>query len=187
MEGIYLIVGLGNPGERYSTTRHNIGFQVLDCLAKEEQKSFQKEKGPFRCFKQFLEQREMICAKPSTYMNSSGKAVAYLINRYGIDLAHFLVVCDDLNLPLGKVRIRKKGSYGGHNGLESIIQWLQTEEFARLRLGIDFNVDEDASDYVLSPFLAEEHAQVNEMIQRASQVIKDFIQRGIDWTMNYYN
>ena len=184
---MFLIVGLGNPTSQYSDTRHNLGFMVLDDLAKEWHKKFRKGKGHYKLIKTTVDGQKVIFAKPTTYMNQSGVAVYELITKYNVELFNLLVLCDDLNLPLGKLRLRKKGSAGGHKGLASIIAALGTNEFPRLRLGIGYDPLIDASEYVLSPFLPTERSVVNSMIKKGGKAVIDFINRGIDWTMNFYN
>ena len=184
---MFLIVGLGNPTSRYRKTRHNLGFMVLDNLAKGWQKEFRKGKGHYKIIKTIIGSQKVILAKPTTYMNESGIAVYELVNKYNIELFNLLVLCDDLNLPLGKLRLRKKGSAGGHKGLASIIAALETDEFPRLRFGIGYNPLMDVSEYVLSPFLPAERDVVNSMIEKGGKAVKDFVERGIEWTMNFYN
>lgn len=184
---VFLIVGLGNLGNRYQKTRHNIGFMVVEDCARRWKKRFQKGEGHYEITETTVRSRNVFLVKPTIYMNRSGIAVVELLRRYAMELSHLLVVCDDLNLPLGKIRLRKKGSDGGHKGLASIISTLGTEEFPRLRLGIGFNGEIDATDYVLSPFLPSEQTIVNLMVERGGQVIVDFVQKGIEWTMNIYN
>jgi len=184
---VFLIVGLGNPTSRYRNTRHNLGFMVLDSLAGKWEKQFRKGKGHYKLIKTAVGSQRVILAKPTTYMNRSGVAVYELVNKYDVKLFNLLVLCDDLSLPLGKLRLRKKGSAGGHKGLTSIIAALGSEEFPRLRFGVGYNPLIDASEYVLSPFLPIERKLVNSMIKRGGKAVIDFIDRGIEWTMNFYN
>jgi PTH1 family peptidyl-tRNA hydrolase len=184
---VFLIVGLGNPGSRYRNTRHNCGFMVLENLAKERNSQFKKGKGPYEILEVKIESYSVLLAKPTTYMNKSGIAVDDLVKRYSIQLFKLLILCDDRSLPVGKLRLRRKGSHGGHRGLGSIINYIRTNEFPRLRLGINTNPDIDAVDYVLSPFLSTERPRVNLMIETAGQAVVDFVVKGIEWTMNYYN
>lgn len=184
---MFLIVGLGNPGNHYQETRHNLGFMVLENLVKKWNEKFKKGKGPYDISETTIGSHRILFAKPTTYMNKSGIAVDDLVKRYSIELSHLLVLCDDLNLPLGKLRLRKKGSDGGHKGLASIISYLNTEEFSRLRLGIGSNLETNATDYVLSSFYPAEQPFVNLMIERGAQAVVDFVDKGIEWTMNFYN
>lgn len=183
---MYLILGLGNPGFRYRRTRHNIGFMVLDYLAKKGHCRFQAKK-LFKIVETDLQGDNIFLVKPFTYMNRSGLAVNALLEKHTVRRSQMLILCDDLNLPLGKFRIRKKGSHGGQKGLSSIIDVLRDESFPRLRLGIGFNHKEDAASYVLSPFLLRERRTVRAMIISASQAVEDFVLHGVDWTMNKYN
>lgn len=184
---MFLVVGLGNPGSRYRKTKHNLGFMVVEYLAAQWKKRFKRGKGFNRVIEAFVGSEKVILAKPMTYMNKSGKAVDDLIMRYHVDLSQLIIVCDDFNLSLGKIRLRKRGSHGGHKGLASIINALGTQEFPRLRLGIGFIPEIDTSDFVLSPFLPSELPSVNTMIEEGAQAVTDFILKGIDWTMNSYN
>ena len=181
-----VIVGLGNPGFRYRKTKHNIGFMVLEALAKRWKKRF-RGKGHYRFVETTLGSKRVLLLKPVTYMNRSGVAVGDIVHRYNIDFSRLLVVCDDLNLPLGRIRLRKSGSHGGHKGLASIIDHLDSNEFPRLRLGIDYNVDCDAAEYVLTPFCHTDLPVVHKMINRGCEAIGDFIEKGIQYTMNSYN
>lgn len=183
----YLIVGLGNIGSEYANTRHNIGFKVLDALVKASNTLFKtdrladvaeiKEKG-----------RTLVLIKPSTYMNLSGKAVNYWMQREKIPLENVFVVVDDLAIPFGTIRIRKKGSDGGHNGLKNINELLGTAEYARLRFGVGSNFAKGAQiDYVLGEWSREENEMLGELIEKASQAVKAFPLIGIDRVMNTYN
>lgn len=184
---MFLIVGLGNSGNRYRKTRHNLGFMVLESLAKQGNKKFKKGKGPYKIAESAIGSRKVLLVKPTIYMNRSGVAVDDLLQRGVVELSNLLVLCDDLNLPLGKLRLRKNGSDGGHKGLASISAILRTEEFPRLRLGIGSNLEIDAEEYVLSPFLSAERPFVDFMIKKGGQAVVDFVQKGIEWTMNLYN
>jgi PTH1 family peptidyl-tRNA hydrolase len=184
---VLLIVGLGNPDSRYKNTRHNLGYMVLDKLAKQWGKKFKKGKGPYNILRSKIGLNKIILAKPLTYMNNSGIAVDDLLKRYLVSVSDLLILCDDLNLPLGKLRLRKKGSDGGHKGLISIINYLNTKDFPRLRLGIGSDEKNDTVEFVLSRFEKNEQVIVNDMIERACQAVFDFAEKQIDWTMNFYN
>ena len=183
---MFLIIGLGNPGFRYRFTRHNVGFMVLDLLAKKYRCRFQSE-SLFLIGDSMQKGEKLFLSKPMTYMNRSGDAVFSLVKRFSLPLSQMLVLCDDLNLPLGKIRIRKKGSHGGQKGLDSIINMLDDDSFPRLRLGSGFNQKNDTAKYVLSSFRFQEKKKVRKMIKTASQAVEDFMFHGIDWTMNEYN
>lgn len=183
----YLIVGLGNPGEAYSNTRHNIGFMVLDALASKTNCHFEAvkyaEKAQFR-----LAGRTFILIKPNTFMNLSGKAVRYWLSELNIPIDQLLVITDDLALPFGKIRLKAKGSDGGHNGLKSIQELLNTQLFARLRMGIDANFSKGKqADYVLSAFSADEQAGLADFVQRGSSCVEQFGLLGLPMAMNTFN
>jgi PTH1 family peptidyl-tRNA hydrolase len=184
---VFCIVGLGNPGTEYQDTRHNIGFMVLDELAIKWKLKFKKGDGPYKFIKYKLRNQNILLATPTTFMNKSGNAVNAIYHKFHIHLSDFLILCDDFNLSLGQLRLRKKGSDGGHNGLASIIQSLKTQTFCRLRFGIGLPDSVNTVDYVLSPFDNSELPVVNEMIEKGAQAVVDFVTRGVDWTMNNYN
>lgn len=190
----YLIAGLGNIGEEYARTRHNIGFDVADALAtslkKEEEggtRLFTTDKLAMINFSRF-KGKQIVIIKPTTYMNLSGKAINYWLQAEKIPLEHLLVVTDDLALPFGTLRMKKKGSDGGHNGLNNIAEVLNTTEYSRLRFGIgsDFSKGKQV-DYVLGKWNPEEEEKLKERIQTSVEMIKSFIGIGIDRTMSAYN
>jgi PTH1 family peptidyl-tRNA hydrolase len=182
-----IIVGLGNPGEKYVKTRHNFGFMVIDRLAQQLEMGCNQKK--FRSFfcKKTVEQEEIILLKPQTFMNMSGVAVREAVDMYKCALHDLMVVCDDLDLPLGKIRIRRTGGCGGHRGLESIAASLGSTSFSRLRVGIGRPAVGDTRDYVLSVFSKEEEAIVAEITEKACQALKVWVFEGIDACMNKFN
>lgn len=183
----YLIVGLGNIGQEYQETRHNIGFKVLDVLAKQMDASFVDARyGAISEIR--LKGKQLLLLKPSTYMNLSGKAVSYYMNKEKIENTYLFVVVDDLALPLGTIRIKAKGSSGGHNGLQNIEDVLQTQDYARLRFGIgnDFSKGHQVN-FVLGTWSDEEKETINSKIDIAVDAIKNFPFIGIDRTMNLFN
>ena len=183
----YLIVGLGNIGDGYTDTRHNIGFTVLDALAKASNTSFNDKRYGSICSVKY-KGREFILLKPSTFMNLSGNAVRYWMKKEKIDPGNILVIVDDISLPLGAFRLRKKGSDGGHNGLISIIETLGSNEFPRLRIGIGSDFAKGYQvDYVLSKWTKQEEAILIPRIAAAIEMIKDFTVLGADITMNIHN
>ena len=184
---VFLIVGLGNPGKRYHETRHNIGFMILDRLAAQTGNHFKKGKGPYDFLKTRIHDYQVLLAKPLTFMNRSGIAVDDLMKRYPIPISKLLIVCDDISLPLGKLRLRKTGSDGGHRGLASIISYLRLETFSRLKVGVGSDEQGNTVNYVLSKFYRNERKFVKAIIEQSNLAITDFIQNGIDWTMNQYN
>ena len=183
----YLIVGLGNIGDEYADTRHNIGFIVADALAQEGNAVFKTERYA-AVTRLSVKGRTMVVIKPSTYMNLSGKAVRYWMQKEEIPLENILVLVDDLALPLGTLRMRKKGSDGGHNGLISIIEILGSTEFTRVRFGIgnDFAKGYQV-DYVLGRWTSDETKVLMPRIKETVEMIKSFVLIGPDRTMNVFN
>lgn len=183
-----IIVGLGNIGQEYEGTRHNIGFEVVDLLAQTLSVNFESGKGPYAAAEGRHRGRNVILVKPATYMNKSGKAIKKLLPHYKTDLSHILVIYDDLNLELGRIRLKDTGSAGGHNGIASIIEELGSRDFPRLRFGIgnDFPRGRQV-DFVLSPFEASEREIVNDAIKKAHDAALSFAREGIVKTMNYFN
>ncbi len=182
-----ILVGLGNPGEKYLKTRHNFGFMVIDRLAWHletecSQKKFQSFFG-----KKTVEAEEVVLIKPQTFMNVSGVAVKEAVAFYKCALQELMIVCDDLDLPLGKIRLRRNGGCGGHRGLESIANSLGTTEFPRLKIGIGRPLTREASNYVLSPFSGDEESEAQESVEKACQVLKTWIFEGIEACMNKFN
>ena len=183
----YLIVGLGNIGAEYAGTRHNMGFMVLDAWAQASNTVFRTERyGDVAEI--FFKGRKLYLLKPSTYMNLSGKAVRYWMTKLGLPMENLLVICDDLNLPFGTVRMRKKGSTGGHNGLENIQLLLGTQDYARIRLGIgnDFSTGGQI-DFVLGPLSAEQREAMPALCDKVIDGVKAFVTVGPDRAMNTFN
>ena len=183
----FLIVGLGNIGDTYKNTRHNIGFQILDALAKDQEVKFETEKlGDITRFRH--KGRTFILLKPSTYMNLSGKAVSYWMTQEKIQLENVFVVTDDVHLDFGSVRIKTKGSAGGHNGLKDIQEKLNTQQYTRFRFGVGGNYAKGRqADFVLGSWTKEEESQLIEKIPLATKAIVSFGTDGINNTMNSYN
>lgn len=183
----FLIVGLGNIGPKYENTRHNIGFRVLDFLAEKEGLTFESQKlGDLATFK--YKGRTNILLKPSTYMNLSGKAVNYWLQKEKIPLENLLVITDDLNLPFGTIRVKTKGSDGGHNGLKDIQAQLNTTKYNRFRFGISDEFSKGRQvDYVLGEWDEEEKKKLPERLEKSVEVIKSFGTAGINNTMNTFN
>ncbi len=183
----FLIAGLGNIGTEYINTRHNIGFKVLDFLADAESLSFESAK--FGAMAQYkFKGRIFFLLKPNTYMNLSGKAVKYWLDKENIPLENLLVITDDLNLPFGTIRIKPKGSDGGHNGLKSIQQLLNTTNYPRFRFGIsdEFKKGQQVN-YVLGEWGEEEKTKLPERLEMAAQVVRSFGTAGIGNTMSEFN
>jgi len=183
----FLIVGLGNIGEDYANTRHNIGFKVLDYLATTESVSFETLKlGNVSTLK--VKGRTLILLKPSTFMNLSGKAVKYWLEKEKVPLENLLIVTDDLNLPYGTLRLKTKGSDGGHNGLKDIQDKLQTTKYNRFRFGISDSFGKGRQvDYVLGNWDDEEKSTLQERLKISAELIKSFALAGVSNTMNQYN
>ncbi|MBR3471294.1 MAG: aminoacyl-tRNA hydrolase [Prevotella sp.] len=182
----YLIVGLGNPGAEYEGTRHNTGYMVLDAFAKASNICFEDKRYGFVA-ETSLRGRKLILLKPTTYMNLSGNAVRYWLQKENIDQKRLLIVVDELALPLGKFRLKGNGSNGGHNGLGHI-QQLIGQQYARLRIGIGNEFQRGGQvDYVLGRYTDEEKKTLEPVIDTAIEVIKSFVLAGIDITMNQFN
>lgn len=183
-----LIVGLGNPGKEYEETRHNVGFKVIDELA--ERFSIDLNEAKFKGLfgKGMIRGEKVILLKPMTYMNLSGQAVAPLMNYYKITPDQLLVCYDELDLPVGKIRLRYKGSAGGHNGLKSVIQMIGTQEFNRIRIGIDRpEPGESIVNYVLGKFKPEEKQVIAQMIEKSADACEMWMEKPFLDVMNIYN
>jgi PTH1 family peptidyl-tRNA hydrolase len=184
----YIVAGLGNPGPKYAATRHNAGFWMLDKLA--EKYGVKVDKGRFDALtgEAVISGERVLLLKPMTFMNLSGKAVSAAAAFYKIPMERVLVVFDDISLPPSKMRIRKKGSAGGHNGIKSILEYCGTEEFPRIKIGVgDKPKDWDLADYVLSRFQKEEQEAVREALKETSEACHVMITSGIEAAMNLYN
>lgn len=183
----FLIVGLGNIGDEYKDTRHNIGFTILDALSRKQEFTFETAKlGDIGSFK--LKGRSVLCLKPSTYMNRSGKALKYWMDKEKIPLENVLVITDDINLSFGTIRIKTKGSDGGHNGLKDIQIFLQSTKYNRFRFGVgaDFGKGRQV-EYVLGKWNEEENAKMDERLTKSTEVVTSFVLAGIARTMNQFN
>ena len=183
----FLIVGLGNIGTEYVRTRHNIGFKVLNHLAKQNEIEFETRKlGALATYR--LKGRTFLLLKPNTFMNLSGKAVKYWLDKENISLENLLVVTDDLNLPFGTLRLKTKGSNGGHNGLKDIQDKLNTINYNRLRFGISNEFSKGRQvDYVLGEWTNEESEKLDERLEQASKMLMSFAMSGVNHTMNQFN
>jgi PTH1 family peptidyl-tRNA hydrolase len=182
-----LVVGLGNPGAQYQATRHNVGFEVVEILAQRlsgaAKKAFGGELVDVR-----LGSEKVLLLQPHTYMNLSGQSVQQAISFYKLELADILVVCDDLNLPLGRLRFRSRGSAGGQKGLADCIRRLGTDEFPRLRIGIDRPQDSSQTvNFVLSTFKKDERAVIDDALQRASEAVEVWALQGAEACMSQFN
>jgi len=185
---VRIVVGLGNPGRRYQGTRHNIGFAVADEVARRGQAEFESGRGETLTARVGRGPAALLVVKPLTMMNLSGEAVAAVAGFYKVDPSALLVAADDVNLPLGRLRLRAGGTAGGHNGLKSIIGCLGTEEFPRLRVGVGRgDPRRDLADHVLAVFDDDERDEVDRAIARAADAVETFLAEGIEAAMNRYN
>jgi PTH1 family peptidyl-tRNA hydrolase len=185
---VRLIAGLGNPGARYEQTRHNVGFMVLDELARGAQAgTWSKQCQSLVCVATIAAQ-PVLLAKPLTFMNVSGDAIRLLLDRYGVDPKDLILIVDDLNLSLGRIRIRERGSSGGHHGMESIIRMLDSDEIIRVRLGIgQENMPEDKAEFVLANFPPDQEEELKEMVARAAQSVRCLVSDGVSRAMSVFN
>jgi PTH1 family peptidyl-tRNA hydrolase len=185
---MWLIIGLGNPGKEYQRTRHNIGFRVVDRLARERGIQFRKRRSGAQVAEGRVRRERIVLAKPLTYMNKSGVAVKKLVKASGIPLERLVVVHDDLDLACGRMKIKEKGGHGGHKGVQSIMEELGSAEFLRVKVGIGKPPSQkEGADYVLSPFAADERALVKASVEQAAEAIEAIIVSGTDKAMNTYN
>ncbi len=183
----FLIVGLGNPGSAYSLTRHNVGFRLIDILSREWQIEVKQNKFKGQYGIGQAEGQKVILLKPQTFMNLSGESVVPFLNWYQVPQENLIVIYDDLDLPLGKIRIRAKGSSGGHNGLKSIIAQLGSQEFSRVRVGIGKSEQIETADWVLSRFASEEENVLTEALEQARQAVQVILKQNLAAAMNQFN
>lgn len=183
-----IIVGLGNPGFRYRRARHNFGFMVVGALAR--QRGIRFRRGRFQCTRGEgqIGKEKILLVRPQTYMNRSGRCVGPLVRRSGFSPEDVMIVCDDVNLDLGRIRLRRRGSAGGHKGLDSVIEHLKTRDFPRLRLGVGSAAERmDMMSYVLGSFRRGEWPLAHEVVDRAVQALETWVYYGIDEAMNRFN
>lgn len=186
---MYIIAGLGNPGKEYGNTRHNIGFDVIDRLAEEEHINVQEKKHKAIIGKGYVAGQKVILAKPQTFMNLSGESIRELVDYYKVDeTCELILISDDISLDVGQVRVRKKGSAGGHNGLKSIIAHLGHDNFMRVKMGVgEKPKDYDLADYVLGHFTQDERKVMNEAAVKACEAIRMMVSGEADAAMNQFN
>ena len=182
----YLILGIGNIGDDYNNTRHNIGFDILDKLSNILNVNFESVKLALRAESKF-KGKKIILIKPNNYVNNSGKSLLYWKNKEKVSNDNILVVCDDLNLYLGNIKIKSSGTAGGHNGLKDIQEFLGTSNYPRIRVGISNNTKKSMTDYVLGKWTDSEQENINNLVKVSTDIIFSFIQTGIERTMNFYN
>jgi len=184
---MYVIVGLGNPGKKYAHTRHNVGFDVIDRLSATYQIKVDKIKFKSLIGEGTIGSEKVLLVKPQTFMNLSGEAVMQIVNYYKVPAEELIVIYDDIDTDFGKLRIRKKGSAGTHNGMKNIIYLLQTDLFPRVRIGIGKPEFGDLKDYVLRRFGKSEETTLDEMLSRAADATATIIKEGSDFAMNRFN
>lgn len=185
---MFLVVGLGNPENEYSNTRHNMGFDTVNKLAEKYNIEFDKRnfKGIYGIG--MIGNKKVVVLKPQTYMNLSGESIIQVLNFYKIDLENLIVIYDDIDVKPGKIKIRKKGSAGGHNGMKSIIQMIGTEEFPRIRVGIGRPIHKDDEiNYVIGAIPEEDLKRLDEGIEKAQKAVEEILRNGVDSAMNKYN
>ena len=182
----YLVLGIGNVGDEYDNTRHNIGFDVLDELSKLLNVNFESVKLAQRAESKF-KGKKIILIKPNNYVNNSGKSLIYWSNKEKVSTDNILIICDDLNLYFGNIKIKSSGTAGGHNGLKDIEDYLGTSNYPRVRVGISNNKKASMSDYVLGKWTESEQNHIKKIITISTDIIFSFIQAGIERTMNFYN
>lgn len=185
----YIIAGLGNPGMEYNNTRHNAGFNVLDTLASQLGENINRLKFKGKTAEASIGGKRCLLLKPTTYMNNSGESIVQAMEFYKIDIAHVIVVCDDISLDTGKLRIRRKGSHGGHNGLRSICELTGSDDFSRIKIGVGKkpHPDYDLAKWVLGKFGKEDAERMKESAENACECIKLMVQGKTDEAMNKYN
>lgn len=182
-----VVIGLGNPGLQYRETRHNIGFMVIDALAKKENICIDKGKFKGLIGEGNINGQKILLVKPQTFMNLSGETVSQVLHWYKVTAEDIIVIYDDMSLAVGQLRFRPKGSAGGHNGIKSMIQQLNTENFARLKIGIDRPLFGDVTGFVLGKFNQEEREIIDKTIERATDALYTYLKDGIIGAMNKFN
>lgn len=188
MDNLYIIAGLGNPGRKYEGTRHNVGFDAIDCLSQQHGIKVSKIKFKALLGEGFISNKKVILVKPQTYMNLSGESIRDILDWYKVSPDHLIVIFDDVDIPFGEIRVKRKGSAGTHNGMKSIIYQLKDDNFPRVKIGIGKPPEEwELSDFVLSGFSREERKIINDSIEKAARAVTTIIEDGIDAAMNLFN
>lgn len=182
-----IVVGLGNPGRKYQGTRHNVGYAVVDSLAANARCGRFQDRFQAQVAECMEDSNRILLVKPETFMNLSGRCVREVVDFYQLPLPNLLIVCDDFNLPLGKLRVRARGTHGGHNGLRDIQNHLGTTEYSRLRIGVEAPGDKEAIEHVLGRFRPSERPVIEEAVGRAAQAVGVWVNQGIEACMNQYN
>ena len=185
---MYIIAGLGNPGSKYEKTRHNMGFNTINKISQQYNIEVKQNKFQALYGSGMIEKEKVILLKPQTYMNLSGNSVKEVVDFYKIEKEKILVIYDDMDIEPGKIKIRKKGSAGGHNGMKSIIQMIGTEEFPRIRVGIGRPIrKDDEINYVIGAIPEEDLKRLDEGIEKAQKAVEEILRNGVDSAMNKYN
>ena len=184
---MYIIAGLGNPGKEYSGTRHNVGYDAIDCLVEKYNEKLNKLKFNSVYCEIKINGEKVMLVKPVTFMNRSGIAVSEIINYFKVPVENLIVIYDDIDIPVGTLRIRPHGSAGTHNGMKSIISLLGDDKFPRIRIGIDRNPNMDLADYVLQRFSADERYKIDTIVKSASEAAEEIIRSNLDSAMQKYN
>jgi len=188
VDSLYIVIGLGNPGSKYDNTKHNVGFNVIDLLADRFKIKVNKLKFKALSGDGIIEGERVLLVKPQTFMNLSGESVREIIDWYKATLNNIIIVYDDVDLPLGKIRVRPKGSSGTHNGMKSVVYQIQSDDFPRVRIGVGRPPEEwDLADYVLSKFSSEERKIINGSVSLAGDSVIEIIKSGVESAMNRYN
>ena len=188
MEDLYIIIGLGNPGSRYDNTRHNVGFETADLLSDRYSIKINKLKYKSLLGEGSIEGRKVLLVKPQTFMNLSGESVREIIEWYKVPFERVIVIYDDIDIQIGKIRIRPGGSSGSHNGMKSVIYQVQSDGFPRIRIGIDRPPEGwDLADYVLGRFAGDQRKMIDESIKKAAEAVPVIIKSGVEAAMNLYN
>ena len=182
-----IVVGLGNPGKKYEGTRHNVGFELIAELSRRHSASKPKLKFEAEIAEAAFGTEKLLLVMPQTFMNASGRSIRQIVDFFQVPIDSLLVVCDDINLPLGSIRLRRSGSSGGQKGLENTIQQLGTQEFSRLRIGVDAPGGQDTADYVLGRYGKREAPLIDTAIGTAAKAVEMWIERGIAAAMNTFN
>jgi len=185
---VKVVIGLGNPGPEYARTRHNVGFDVVDHLARKMDAEFRmSSRFPAELAEGTLEGERVLLVKPQTFMNRSGEAAGPLVRKKGVSPADVFVIVDDVDLPVGRLRLRKEGSAGGHNGLKSLIEHFGTDQFPRVRIGIGRQADRDTVQHVLGRFSPDEALVMDETMRRAAEAVAAALRSGMDRAMTEFN
>lgn len=185
----YVVVGLGNPGDKYNNTRHNVGFMAIDKIAKQLDVCMNINKFESICGKAIVDDKKILLVKPQTYMNESGRALEKIISFYKLSVSNIIVIADDISLDVGKIRLKRRGSHGGHNGIKSIINYCNSENFPRIKIGVGSKPSPkwDLADWVLSKFSSEDIDKVNNSVNNVLDALEMTLKYGIDSAMNKFN